>query len=187
MSNLNRADSVTSVTKLNGSNYRTWSVQIRLLLEQRHVWRMVSDNRPAEPTDTSSTEYLEWEMKEETARSTILLSLEERLQMKYASETDNAAEIWKKLRNDNKSKVKLNVWGIRADLYKTRLGDVKGDSIEKHAARIQQFVDDCNLLRIRTMVRCTRASIPITIKTVQFCNRGDRIRSSHGRHCWRVR
>jgi hypothetical protein len=141
-----RADSVTSVTKLNGSNYKTWSVQIRLLLEQGHVWRMVGDRRPAELTDTSSTEHQEWEMKEETARSKILLSLEERLQMKYASETDNAAEIWQKLRDDNKSKVKLNVWGIRADLYRTRLGDEKGDSIEKYAAWIQQLVDDYDLV-----------------------------------------
>jgi len=146
MSTVARADSVTSVTKLNVSNNRSWLIQIRLLLEQRHVWRMVGDNHPAGPTDTSSTEYLEWEVKEETARLTILVSLEERLQMKYASETDNAAEIWRKLRDDNMSKVKLIIWGIRADLYRTCLGDVNGDSIEKYGARIQQFVDDYNIV-----------------------------------------
>jgi len=112
MSNLVRADSVISVTKPNGSNYKTWSIEIRLLLEQHHVWKIVGDNRPAAPTDPASTKYLEWERNEETARPTIFLSLEHRLQMKYAPEMDNSASIWKKLRDGHKSKVSSNVWGI---------------------------------------------------------------------------
>ena len=59
MSSIIRVDSVALVVKLSGSNYKTWLVQIRLLLEQRHAWRVVSDNRPAEPSLWD--QYLLWE------------------------------------------------------------------------------------------------------------------------------
>jgi hypothetical protein len=96
-----------SIAKFNGSNYKQWSGEMALLLEQKQVYGIVmgKDERPKDlaEQEATATEKLahraavkDWVKQHGTARSTILLSMEPGLQASYMEITE-AQTLWKKL------------------------------------------------------------------------------------------
>jgi len=88
-----------SIAKFNGSNYKQWSGEMALLLEQKQVNSIVTgeEERPkdAAEQDATAAETLahraavkDWVKQLGTARSRILLSMEPRLQASYMEITD---------------------------------------------------------------------------------------------------
>ena len=115
-----------SIAKFNGSNYKQWSGEMALLLEQKQVYGIVTgeDERPEDPAeqDATAAEKLahraavkDWVKQHGTARSTILLGMEPRLQASYMEITD-ARTLWEKLATAYKAKLKFNVFQIREEL-----------------------------------------------------------------------
>jgi len=142
-----------SIAKFNGSNYKQWSGEMALLLEQKQVYGIVTgeDERPEDPAeqDATAAEKLahraavkDWVKQHGTARSTILLGMEPRLQASYMEITD-ARTLWEKLATAYKAKLKFNVVQIREELLGIRLKDC--DDVETYALRIDQKVKDYNL------------------------------------------
>ena len=142
-----------SIAKFNGSNYKQWSGEMALLLEQKQVYGIVTgeDERPEDPAeqDATAAEKLahraavkDWVKQHGTARSTILLGIEPRLQASYMEITD-ARTLWEKLATAYKAKLKFNVVQIREELLGIRLKDC--DDVETYALRIDQKVKDYNL------------------------------------------
>jgi len=119
-----------------------------LLLEQKEVYGIINgyDDKPEEPaanaTATEKAAFKDWMNRHGVARSTILLRMEPRIQAEYTV-VDNAKTLWEKLASAYKSKLKLNIFEIREDLWSLKLKDC-GD-VDNYASRIDRKVKDYNL------------------------------------------
>ena len=74
-----------------GSNYSFWSVQMRLILQERCLWSLIDGRYKQPPHGTEA--WLAWEDKRDRALATILLAMSYSLQASYISETD-PTKLW---------------------------------------------------------------------------------------------
>jgi hypothetical protein len=91
-----------TITTINGTNYARWATEMALHLEQKQVYGIIKgyDNKLEEPaanvTATAKATFKDWMNLHGVARSTILLSIEGRIQAEYTV-VDNANTYWEKL------------------------------------------------------------------------------------------
>jgi len=117
-----------TITKFNGTNYEQWATKMALLLEQKEVYGIVKryDNKPEEPAaNTTATEKAAFKNRMNrhgVGRSTILIGMEPRIQVEYTV-VDDVKTLWEKLASAYKSKLKLNIFEIREDLWSIKLQD----------------------------------------------------------------
>jgi hypothetical protein len=97
-----------TIKKIDGTDYKRWSLEIELLSEQKQVLGIVDGTEKA-PED--ATELKSCKKQHGIALSTILLAMERSLQQQYGVQND-AKALWDQLKEDYKSKVKLNVWAL---------------------------------------------------------------------------
>jgi hypothetical protein len=64
------------------------------------------------------------------------------LQQQYGVQKD-AKALWDQLKEDYKSKVKLNVWALHDEMSAVKLSDCK--NVQEYASKIQGYVNDFNL------------------------------------------
>jgi len=137
-----------TITKFNGTNYAQWATGTALLLKHKQVYGMIKgyDHKPEEPaanmTATEKATLKDWMNRHGVARSTILLSMEPRIQAEFTV-VDDAKMLWEKLASAYRSKLKLNIFKIREDLWSIKLQDC-GD-VDNYASRIDRKVKDYNL------------------------------------------
>ena len=149
-----------TITKFNGTNYAEWATKMALLLEQKQVYGIIKgyDDKPEEPaanaTATEKAAFKDWMNRHGVARSTILLGMEPRIQAEYTV-VDDAKTLCEKLASVYKSKLKLNIFKIREDLWSNKLQDC-GD-VNNYASRIDLKVKDYNL--------CSEPTTPSTTDT----------------------
>jgi len=105
---------VISIKKFDGTDYKSWSLEIEILLEQKQVLSIVDGTEEA-PDAKDATEFKAWKKQLRIARSTILLAMERSLQQQYGVQKD-AKELWDQWKEDYKSKVQLNVWALRDEM-----------------------------------------------------------------------
>jgi len=86
----------TSIKKFDGTDYKSWSLEIEILLEQKEVLGIVDGTEEA-PED--ATELKSWKRQHGIARSTILLAMERSLQQQYGVQKD-AKALWDQLKED---------------------------------------------------------------------------------------
>ena len=147
-----------TIAKFNGSNYKQWSEEMVLLLEQKVVWGIIEgyDRKPPTPvtaaTVTEIKEYKEWMNRHGIARSTILLEMEPRLQNEYMVVKD-AKELWEKLATAYRTKLQLNIFDIREDLLNLRLEDCEG--VDSYVSKIDEKVSAYNLCADSTETTAT--------------------------------
>jgi len=122
-----------TIAMSNGSNYKQRSGEMALLLEQKQVYGIVTgeNERPEDRAeqDATAAEKLahwaavkEWVKQHGTARSTILVGLEARLQASYMEITD-ARTLWEQLATAYNAKLKFNVFQIGDELVGITLED----------------------------------------------------------------
>jgi len=128
-----------TIKMFDGTDYNSWSLEVEILLEQKQVLGIVDGTEEA-PEDV--TEVKSWKKQHGMARSTILLTMERSLQQQYGVQQD-AKALWDQLREDYKSKVKLNVWALRDEMSAVRLSDC--ENIQEYTSQIQSYVNDFNL------------------------------------------
>jgi len=136
---------------LNNHNFATWSIQVKLVLEQKRVRSIVDglDVAPSAPTSNASNaeqekyreRMIHFSERHGVARSMILLVMERRLQKKYAT-FENVVELWDQLKTDNTAGVRRDKWGLCSDLAAAQIGD----SVVTYVDKIQSIVDDFNLV-----------------------------------------
>jgi len=149
-----------TITKFNGTNYAQWATEMALLLEQKQMYGIIKgyDDKPEEPAAnaiaTEKAGFKDWMNRHGVARSTILLGMEPRIQAEYTV-VDDGKTLWEKLASAYKSKLKLNIFENREDLWSIKLRDC-GD-VDNYASRIDQKVKDYNL--------CTGLTAPSTTDT----------------------
>jgi hypothetical protein len=128
-----------TITKFNGSNYAQWRTEMALLLEQKQVYGIIKgyDHKPEEPaanaTAIEKAAFKDLMNRHGVARSTILLGIERRIEVKYTV-VDDVKTLWEKLPSAWKSKLKLNIFEIREDVWSMNLKDC-GD-VDNYALRI---------------------------------------------------
>jgi hypothetical protein len=130
-----------SIKKFDGTDYKSWSLEIEILLEQKQVLGIVDGTEEA-PDAKDGTEFKAWKKQHGIARSTILLAMERSLQQQYGVQKD-AKALWDQLKEDYKSKVKLNVWALRDEMSAVKLSNC--ENVQEYASKIQGHVNDFNL------------------------------------------
>jgi hypothetical protein len=128
-----------SIKKFDGTDYKSWSLEVEILLVQKLVLGIVDGTEEA-PED--ATELKSWKKQHGIARSTILLAMERSLQQQYGVQKDVKAR-WDQLKEDFKSKVKLNVWALRDEISAVKVRD--RENVQEYASKIQGYVNDVNL------------------------------------------
>jgi len=129
-----------SIKKFDGTEYKSWSLEVEILLEQKQVLGIVDGTEEA-PDAKDGTEFKAWKNQYGIARSTILLAMERSLQQQYGIQKD-AKALWDQLDKDYKSKVKLNVWALRDEMSAVKLNDC--ENVQEYASKIQSYVNDFN-------------------------------------------
>jgi len=71
-----------SIKKFDGTDYKSWSLEIEIPLEQKHVLGIVDGTEEA-PDAMDRTEFKVWKKQHGIAQSTILLTMERSLQQQY--------------------------------------------------------------------------------------------------------
>jgi len=128
-----------SIKKFDGTDCKSWSLEVEILLEQKQVLGIVDGTEEA-PED--ATELKSWKKQHGMARSTILLAMERSLQQQYGVQKD-AKALWDQLKEDYKSKVKLNVWALRDEMSAVKLSN--SENVQEYASMIQGYANDFNL------------------------------------------
>jgi hypothetical protein len=154
-----------TIIKFNGMNYAQWATETAILLVQKEVYGIIKglDGKLEEPTAnataTENAAFKDWMNRHGVARSTILLGMEPRIHAEYTV-VDDAKKLREKLASAYKSKLKLNIFEIREDLWSMKLQDW-GD-VDNYASRIDQKVKDYNL--------CAGPSITDAPKMTRKCD-----------------
>jgi len=130
-----------TIKKFHGTDCKSWSLEIEILLEQKQVLGIVDGTEEA-PDAKDRTEFKAWKKQHGISRSTILLAMERSLQQQYGVQKD-AKALWDQLKEDYKSKVKLNVWALRDEMSAVKLRDC--ENVQEYASKIQGYVNDFNL------------------------------------------
>jgi hypothetical protein len=135
---------VISIKQFDGTDYKCWSLEVEILLEQKQVLGIVdcTEEAPDAKNATDATEFKVWKKQHGIARSTILLAMERSLQQQYGVQKDTKA-LWDQLKQDYKLKVKLNVWALRDEMSAVRMSDC--ENVQEYASMIQSYVNDFNL------------------------------------------
>ena len=130
-----------SIKKFDGTDYKSWSLEIEILLERKQVVGIVDSTEKA-PDGKDGTEFNAWKKQHGIARSTILFAMERSLQQQDGVQK-NAKAWWNQLKENYKSKVKLNVWALRDEMAAVKLRDC--DNVQEYASKIPGYVNDFNL------------------------------------------
>jgi len=130
-----------TIKKFDGTDYKSWSLEIEILLEQKQVLGIVEGTEEA-PDAKDGTRCKTWQKQYRIERSTILLPMERPLQQQNGVQKD-AKALLDQLQEDYKSKVKLNVWALRDEMSALRLSDC--ENVQEYASKIPSYVNDFNL------------------------------------------
>jgi hypothetical protein len=100
-----------SIKKFDGTDYKSCSLEVEILLEQKQVLGIVNgtEEEPDAKNAKDATEFKAWKKQHPITRSTILLAMERSVQQLYGVKKD-AKALWDQLMEGYKSKVTLNVW-----------------------------------------------------------------------------
>ena len=127
------------INKLDGTEYKSWSLEVEILLEQKQVIGIV-DGKEEAPED--ATEFKSRKNQHGIAWLTILLTMEWSLQQQDGIQKDKKA-LWDRLKEDYKSKVKLNVWASLDKMSAVNLSNY--ENVQEYTSKIQRYVNDFNL------------------------------------------
>jgi hypothetical protein len=130
MDNKMAESTAISIEKFDGMDYKSWSLQVVILLEQKQVLGIVNCTEEA-PED--ATELNWWKQQQGVARSTILLAIERLLLQQCGVQKDEKV-LWDQVKEDYKSKLKHNVWALQHEMSAVKLMDY--ENVQEYASKI---------------------------------------------------
>jgi hypothetical protein len=136
-----------TITKFSGTIYKQCTMEMAQLLEQKQVDGIIKgyNDRPKEPganmITTEMAAFKDSMNRHGVSRSTILLGMEPRMQVEYPVVKD-AKTLWEKQSSAYKSKLKLNIFEIREDLWSIKGQDCR--EVNSYASLIDRKVKDYN-------------------------------------------
>ena len=118
------------ITKLNNGNYQIWKFKVELLLTKDDVWSAVSEAPPERISN-------EWRKKDEKARATIGLLVEDN-QLHLITRQGTAREMWIALKNYHQKSTLSNKVNLLKKICALKLSE-NGD-MENHIAEMEDLV-----------------------------------------------
>lgn len=122
------ADKYT-ITKLNSDNYFNWRFRVEMILKEKDLWHVISENRPSPITDI-------WKKQDEKAFATIVNTVEDS-QLQHVRSCKTTKEAWGSLKEFHEK----DSPGSRVRILRTIMNqriDENGD-IEQHVNKLNEL------------------------------------------------
>jgi hypothetical protein len=145
----NTGSSTYNITKLNETNYRSWSQQLRWILDERDLWELVNGEEVRPTVSTTQPQQSEqsstatgdinkltaWTKKAKKARSIIGSSITASV-MTYIEGIDNPVDMWTTLADIYNPKTQTTLLQTVREFMTVKMED--GD-MEKHLQRVKRL------------------------------------------------
>jgi len=127
------ADAATTlrITKLNGTNYQTWTFKLALLLTKEDLWETTIRDPPDSLTD-------DWRIKDRKARANIGLLLEDS-QLHLVRKETTAKGMWTSLQRYHEKSTLSNKVSLLRRICNLKLPE--GGNMERHIIQMQDLID----------------------------------------------
>src|SRR5579871_1944110 len=84
------------IKKLNGNNYSTWKIMIKMILIDKELWSIVNEEKVRPSENATPAEQLNWKIQADKAIVTIIFSIS-KSELVHINNIMDLIEIWKKL------------------------------------------------------------------------------------------
>ena len=136
-------DSNSKIEKLNGSNYKTWKFNCKLVLMNKDLWGIVvgTDKAPVADEDGNVDAKLkrEFESRSNQAYSIIALSIQKEIQT-YIVSTSNPKEAWDTLENQFSFVSITQLVRVYRKFYASSMNE--GGNVMEHITKMTQLAQD---------------------------------------------
>jgi len=160
------SSNMITINKFDRMNYAQCAIEMAIHIAKMPVYGIIKEynDKPEEPA-ANVTAIGKAACKDGmdilgVARSTILLGMEAKIQAEYTV-VEDVKTLWEKLASGYTSKLKLNMFGVRKDLWSIKLLDC-GD-VDNKASQMAWNVLDCFLCaghRLLTLMRMMQRQSP---------------------------
>ena len=128
-------DSRSAVVQLNGSNFPTWKIQIRMVLMKQGVWKIV-DGTEVAPDRNNIAAVSKYNDRRDKALSSLVLSVEPSL-LYLLGDPQDPVIVWKKLCDQFQKKTWSNKLILRRKLLS--LKPKENESIQGYIKEMVEF------------------------------------------------
>lgn len=132
--------STSSLEKLNGSNYNTWSTRIKYYLVGQDLWSIVGGKETTPPTDKE--EMKEWEVKAGKAMYVLSLTVEDEFLYRI-KDSVNPKEAWDTLATLFTRKNDAKLQRLENELMSIRQGDL---TVSQYFSKVKSICGEINKL-----------------------------------------
>ena len=123
---------------LDGTNFPTWKVQMRMVLMKLGVWRIVEGTEAA-PEINDGVAYRKYSERKDKALATIVLAIKTNL-LYLIGDPQDPVEVWNKLSNQFQKKTWANKLALRRKLHGLRLKDQ--EPVQEHIKAMVEVFDE---------------------------------------------
>ena len=132
----------TGIVLLNGNNYPTWKIQIKMTLMKYGAWGFVTGTE-VEPDDEDHVGWRKFNDRKDKALATIVLGVEPAL-LYMLGDPQDPAEVWQKLADQFEKKSWANKLALRRKLYSLRLKD--NESMQNHIKSMVEIFESLSVV-----------------------------------------
>ena len=131
----------SGVVLLNGNNYATWKIQIKMALIKYGGWGFVTDTEP-EPADGDHAAWRKYYERRDKALATIVLAVDPSL-LYLLGDPQDPAEVWQKLSDQFEKKSWANKLALRRKLYSLKLKE--NEPVQKHIKSMMEIFESLSV------------------------------------------
>ena len=154
----------SSVKLLDGDNYATWKVQVKMCLIKDDLWRIVNGDEVA-PTEAGAL--VKFNIRKDRALAIIVLAVDQKLLYLLGDPVDPVA-VWKKLQDTFQKRTWANKLRLKKKLYALRLSN-NGD-LQVHLKKMVEIFEALSIVGTAVeeedQVICLLASLPEKYDTI---------------------
>lgn len=138
-----RSNNYTSIVPLNGKNYATWKVQVKMALMRENVWSIVAGTEvaPGEGDDG----YQKYLSRKDSALAIIVLSIDPTLLYLLGDPADPKV-VWEKIQDQFQKKTWANKLELRRRLYSMKLLDSDSRSVDEHIKMMTEVMSEMSIV-----------------------------------------
>ena len=128
-------DLKSSLVHLNGDNYATWKVQVKMCLIKDDLWRIVNG---AEVAPTEAAALAKYNIRKDRALAIIVLAVDPKF-LYLLGDPEEPATVWKKLQDSFQKKTWANKLKLKKRLYGLKLAE--GGDLQAHLKSLVELFD----------------------------------------------
>ena len=158
LSSVQKMEAKSSLVLLNGDNYGTWKVQVKMCLIKEDLWRLVNGTETA-PTDANAL--AKYNIRKDKALAVIVLAVDPKL-LYLLGDPDCPVLVWKRLQDTYQKKTWANKLSLKKKLYRQQLAE--GGDLQGHLKSMVEIFDSLavvgDAINEEDRVICLLASLP---------------------------